>query len=203
MGVSARSIRVLVAGAVLAIWPAIAAAAEHAAEGEQPGLFSGDLGNVFWTVLIFVGLLVVLGKYAWRPMLDALNRREQFIRQTLDTARKDRAEAEQLMAEHRQVMARSKQEAQAIVDQGRQDAETVRQKLHQQAQTEAEQMISRARQEIELAKQTALQELQGVAADLSVNVASKLIQRNLSSDDQQRLVEESLKQLVQSKGRGS
>lgn len=198
MGVSARSIKVLVAGAMLATWPAIAAAAEHVAEGEQPGLFSGDLGNVFWTLLIFVGLLVVLGKYAWRPMLDALNRREQFIRQTLETAEKDRAEAERMMAEYRHMMARSKQEAQALIDQGRQDAETVRQRLHQQAQVESEQMIARARQEIQLAKQSALQDLQNVAADLSVNVASKIIQRNLSGADQQRLVEESLKQLVES-----
>jgi ATP synthase F0 subunit b len=154
--------------------------------------------RVFWTLLIFVGLLVVLGKYAWRPMLDALSRREQFIRQTLETAAKDRAEAERMMAEHRQALAKSKQEAQAILDQGRQDAETVRQRLHQQAQAEADGIIERARQEIHLAKQSALQDLQNVAADLSVNVASKIIQRSLSSSDQQRLVEESLKQLVES-----
>ncbi len=70
--------------------------------------------------------------------------------------------------------------------------------LHQQAQTEAEQIIARAKQEISLTKQAALQELQGVAADLSVEVAGKILRRDLSASDQQRLVEESLAQLVQS-----
>ncbi len=204
--------------AALAVWPALAAGqhaetpargeaapavqttAGHGAAGEQgghekPGLFSGDTGNIIWTAIIFAGLLLVLGKYAWRPMLDALNRREQFIRQTLETAQKDRAEAERMMAEYRQMIDKSKQEAQAIIEQGRQDAETARQRLHQQAQGEAGQMIGRAKQEIQLAKQSALQDLQNLAADLSVNVASKIIQRNVTAADQQRLVEESLKQL--------
>ena len=174
-----------------------AAAAAGGGEGhEQPSLFAGDLGNVIWTVVIFVILLIILGKYTWRPMLDALNRREQFILQTIEAAQKERAEAERMMAEYRQRMARSKEEAQAILEQGRQDAESARQSLAQQAQKEAERMIGRAKQEIQLAKQSALQDLQNVAADLSVNVASKIIQRDLPAGDQQRLVEESLKQLV-------
>jgi F-type H+-transporting ATPase subunit b len=196
MGVSARRIEAWI-GAVLGMaWPGIAAAAESAGDQQQETLFSGDLGNVFWTGLIFVGLLVVLGKYAWRPMLDALNRREQFIRETIQTAQKDRAEAERLMAEYRQMMARSNQEAQAIIERGRQDAEVVRQQLHKQAQAEADQMIERARQEIGLTRQSALQDLQNLAADLSVEVAGKIIQRSLTDADQQRLVAESLKELA-------
>jgi F-type H+-transporting ATPase subunit b len=196
MGVSARRIEAWI-GAVLGMaWPGIAAAAESAGDQQQETLFSGDLGNVFWTGLIFVGLLVVLGKYAWRPMLDALNRREQFIRETIQTAQKDRAEAERLMAEYRQMMARSNQEAQAIIERGRQDAEVVRQQLHKQAQAEADQMIERARQEIGLTRQSALQDLQNLAADLSVEVAGKIIQRSLTDADQERLVAESLKELA-------
>jgi F-type H+-transporting ATPase subunit b len=203
----ARGYRYVAAGAVwlLAALPAAAQAAEEAAHGgaeggEQPSLFAGDLGNVIWTMVIFLLLLVVLGKYTWRPMLDALNRREKFIRETIEAAQKERAEAERMMAEYRQAMARSKQEAQAILDQGRQDAEAARQRLAQQAQQESEQIIGRAKQEIQMAKQSALQDLQNVAADLSVNVASKIIQRNLTAADQQRLVEESLKQLVRGNG---
>jgi F-type H+-transporting ATPase subunit b len=196
MGVSARRIEAWI-GAVLGMaWPGIAAAAESAGDQQQETLFSGDLGNVFWTGLIFAGLLVVLGKYAWRPMLDALNRREQFIRETIQTAQKDRAEAERLMAEYRQMMARSNQEAQAIIERGRQDAEVVRQQLHKQAQAEADQMIERARQEIGLTRQSALQDLQNLAADLSVEVAGKIIQRSLTDADQERLVAESLKELA-------
>lgn len=206
MGFSARSIRVWGLGAAAALWPALTLAAaeqgaEHGAEhGETQSLFAGDFGNVFWTVLIFVGLLWVLGKYAWRPMLEALSRREQFIRQTVESARKERSEAERMLAEYRSLMAKSKAEAQAILEQGRQDAEAARQRLHAQAQGESEQMIQRARQEITLSKQSALQDLQNVAADLSVSVASKIIQRNLSPADQQRLVEESLKQLTGGNG---
>lgn len=199
MCLSARSMKLGIASVVLLFWPMVAAAAESAAEkAEQESLFSGDLGNVFWTVLIFAGLLIVLGAYAWRPMLDALNRREEFIRQTVENARKERSEAERTLAEYRGLMARSKQEAQALIDQGRKDAEELRQRLHQQAQAESEQIIQRARQEISLSKQSALQELKSVAADLSVNVAGKIIARSLSAADQQRLVDESLKQLIES-----
>lgn len=199
MGLAGKWTTTLSGGMVLlnASGQALAEAAE-AGGHEPPGLFTGDIGNVLWTGLIFLLLLVVLGKFAWRPMLDALNRREQFIRDTLDNARKERSQAERALAEYRELIAKSKAEAQSILDQGRKDAETARQRLHAQAQSEAEQMIQRARQDISLTKQSALQELQNVAADLSVNVASKIIQRNLTPGDQQRLVEESLKQLVQS-----
>lgn len=192
------------AAALLLAMPAVARAAEaaHGAEGhEQPSLFAGDLGNVIWTVVIFLILLWILGKYTWRPMLDALNRREQFIRETIESAQKDRSEAERMMAEYRQLMAKSKQEAQAIIDQGKQDAEAARQRLHQQAQAEAQQIIDRAKQEMQLAKQSAMQDLQNLAADLSINVASKIIQRNVTPADQQRLVAESLRQLVESNGK--
>lgn len=202
MGLAGKWTTMLGGGLVLlsASGRAWAEAAEAAGGHEEPGLFTGDIGNVIWTVVIFLLLLAVLSKYAWRPMLDALQRREQFIRETLETARKEREEAARRLAEYQEMMARSKQEAQAILEQGRRDAEQVRQRLHQQAQSEADQMIGRAKQEITLAKQSALQDLQNVAADLSVNVASKIIQRNLSVPDQQRLVEESLKQLVKSNG---
>lgn len=200
MDIPARWTKWPIVAALVMAWPAVTAAAGQSAEADgtsqQLTLFSGDLGNVFWTGLIFVGLLLVLGRYAWRPMLDALGRRERFIQETIERARKERAEAERIIAEYRNMMARSKQEAQAIIEQGRQDAELARQQLHQRAQTEAEQMIERARQEIGLARQSALQDLQNLAADLSVEVAGKIIQRSLTDADQQRLVAESLKELA-------
>jgi len=199
MGIPARWTRGPIGAALVTAWPAVAAAAGHgteAAGGQEPSLFSGDLGNVFWTGLIFVGLLVVLGKYAWRPMLDALNRREQFIRETLEKVRNDRAETERLLTEYRGMMAKSKQEAQAILEQGRQDAELVRQQLRQKAQAEADQLIERARQEIGLARQAALQDLQNLAVDLSVEVAGRILRRGLTDADQQRLVVESLRHLT-------
>ncbi len=195
-----------VIGRLVAILSAVAApatvlAAETAGEREvEQSLFAGDIGNVFWTMLIFLGLLWVLGRYAWQPMLEALNRREQFIRDTLEKARKERSEAERMLVEYQATITRSKQEAQAIVDQGRKDAEMARQRLHEQAQSEAEQMVERAREEISVSRQAAVQDLRNLAADLSVEVASKIIQRNISPADQQRLVDESLKQLAGSNG---
>ncbi len=103
MGVPARWTKGPIGAALVMAWPAVAAAAEHGVEaagsGQEPSLFSGDLGNVFWTGLIFVGLLVVLGKYAWRPMLDVLGRRERFIQETIEAARRERTEAERIIAE--------------------------------------------------------------------------------------------------------
>lgn len=172
------------AGAV----PAVAAAAE----GGDPSIFAGDLGNMVWTAVIFVLLLVVLRRYAWGPILERLQAREQFIRESLEEAREDRRAAEERLKEYEARLASARAEATEIVEEGRRDGEQVRQRIEQDAKDEAEKIVSRARREIELAKEAAVEELFGIAGTLATQVAEKIVRRELTAEDHQRLIEESL-----------
>jgi len=162
---------------------------------EQPSLFSGDIGNALWTTIIFLLLLLILKRYAWGPMLEALRRREQFIAETIESARKQREEAEHLLQQYREQLEKAQSEAQSIIEQSRRRAEEIRQRLHEQARVEAERMLREARQEIETAKENALRELYDAAADLAVGLAGKILKRELSAEDHRRLIEESLSEL--------
>jgi F-type H+-transporting ATPase subunit b len=168
--------------------PALAAEAEH----EAPSLFAGDLGNSFWTLLIFVVVLVVLGKFAWGPILSNLQARESFIHDALAKAKADRDAAEARLREYEERLAQARAEASGIVDEGRRDAVVVKQRIEEDAKREAEKMIERARREIQIATETATKELYQVAARLATDMAGKVIGREIGPQDHERLIKESL-----------
>ena len=169
--------------------PAMAAEAE--AEG-SPNLFAGDLGNVFWTVLIFALVLAVLGKFAWGPILSTLQSRESFIHEALAKAKHDRDAAEARLREYEERLATARAEATAIVEEGRRDAEAVKHKVEAAAKGEADKMIERARHEIQLATETATRELYQLSAKLATDMASRVIGRELSAQDHERLIAEAI-----------
>ena len=170
------------------------AAGEHGAE-ETPSLFTGNLGNAFWTLLSFGAVIFILAKYAWKPILTGLNKREGFIRDSLEQARQERAEAERTHAQYDERLHQARDEASAIVEEARRDAEVVKRSIQEEARTEAEAMITRARQEVQLARDTAVGELYGLAADLATEAAGRIIRRQLSPADHAELVRESIAQL--------
>lgn len=183
--------RALFALVVLALAiPALAAEAEHG--GEAPSLFAGDLGNSFWTLLIFVLVLVVLGKFAWGPILNTLQARETFIREALETAKREREEAEARLREYEARLAQARAEASAIVEEGRRDAVVVKQRIEEDARAEADKMIERAKREIQIATETATKELYQLSARLATDMAGKVIGRELTPQDHERLIAESL-----------
>ena len=157
--------------ALLAI-PAITALPALAAEGAeaQPSLLAGDIGNVVWTVLIFVLVLAVLGKYAWGPILSTLQTRESFIHEALAKAKRDRDEAEARLKQYEERLAGARAEATAIVEEGRRDAEAVKRKIEAAAKVEADKMIDRARREIQIATVTATRELYDLSARLATDM---------------------------------
>jgi len=173
--------------------PALAAEAEHG--GEAPSLFAGDLGNSFWTLLIFVVVLVVLGKFAWGPILNTLQARESFIHEALATAKRDRDEAEARLREYEARLAQARAEASAIVDEGRRDAIVVKQRIEEDAQREADKRLERAKREIQIATETATKELYQLSARLATEMAGKVIGRELTAQDHERLIAESLDSL--------
>jgi len=185
--------RALIALAALTLAvPALAAAAES---GETPSLFSGDLGNSVWTLLIFVIVLVVLGKFAWGPILSGLQARETFIRESLESAKRERETAEARLREYEERLAQARTEASAIVDEGRRDAEALKNRILDETRREAEKERERTRREIQLATDTATKELYATAARLATDMASRIIRKELTPQDHARLIAESIQEL--------
>ena len=182
-------LRVFIASIALVLaWTATAAAAE----GGENNLFAGDIGNAFWTVLIFGLLVVVLGKFAWTPMLNGLQQREEFIRTSLEEAKRDREEAEARLAEYEQKLAAAKDEASSLIDDAKSEAESLRTRLETQAREESESMIERAKREIEIAKQSAVKDIYSTSAELATDIAGKILSRELNSQDHDRLIKDSI-----------
>jgi F-type H+-transporting ATPase subunit b len=170
--------------------PAMAAEAEHGASASNP--FAGDVGNALWTLIIFALVVLVLGKFAWGPILKALQDRESFIRESLASAKRDRDAAEARLKEYEERLAQARAEASAIVEEGRRDADVLKRKLEESGKIEGDKMIERAKREIQLAKDTATKELFTLAAHLATNMAAKVVGRELTAQDHQRLIAEAI-----------
>ena len=170
----------------------MAAAAES---GGESNVFAGDLGNAVWTLVIFVAVVLVLGKFAWGPLLDTLQKREEFIRDSLQKAKADREEAKTQLAEYTRQVRESRAQATAIVEEGRRDAEELKRKIEEDGRAEAERLVERARREIDLAKQTALKEIYEGGARFATLAAAKVIGREVAQADHERLIAESIASL--------
>lgn len=170
------------------------AAPAFAADGDE-NIFAGDLGNMIWTLVVFVAVLVVLGKFAWGPLLGALQERERFIHDSLSKAKNDREAAEARLKEYTDKLDEARAEATAIVEEGRRDAEVVKQRIEDQARAEAGKMVDRAKREIEIAKQTAIKELYTTSAHLATDMAARVVKKELGPQDHEQLISEALADL--------
>ena len=158
-------------------------------------LVQPDPGLFIWTILTFLVLLGLLAKFAWRPLLQALESRQESIRKSLDDARHAKQELERLQQESAEIIRQGRIEAEAIITRSRADAERLREEMRQKARSEAEGIIKNAERQIQLETSRALQQIRREAVDLSVMIASKLIQRNLTKEDNEKLIEEALQQI--------
>lgn len=165
--------------------------------GGEVNLFAGDLGNAIWTLVIFILVIVVLGKFAWGPLLSALQQREQFIRSSLQEAKDDREAAETRLQEYELRLQEAAAEATQIVEQGRQDADKAKVRIEETARTEADKLVDRAKREIDLARQAAIKDLYATSAGLATDIAGKVLKRELSPRDHERLIQESIEELNQ------
>jgi len=154
-----------------------------------------DPGLYIWTIVVFLILLGLLAKFAWRPLLEALDKRQESIRHALDDAAKAKQELERLQVESQRILAEARGEAESIVARTREDANRLRDEMRQKAQQEAANIVKNAEKQIELETARALQQIRHEAVDLSVAIASKLLQRNVSTEDNERLIEDTFRQL--------
>lgn len=175
--------------------PASVVLAQSEEHGGSVSLFAGDFGNAIWTLIIFGLLLFVLGKFAWGPILSALQKREAFIRDSLSQAKQDRLDAEARLKELEQRLNSARDEASGIVEEGRRDAEAVKRKIEADARTEADAMIERAKREVGLARDSAVKELYDRAARLATEAASRIIGKEIDPAGHERLINESIEEL--------
>ena len=158
-------------------------------------LVQSDPGLFFWTIITFGLLLWALAKFAWRPLLKALEDRQETIRRSLDDADAAKQELARLQAESAQIIAEARTEAQSIITQSRVDAEKVRDDLKTKAAAEAATSVKNAERQIKQETAQAIQQIRREAVELSLNVASKLIRKNLTSEDNDALIQEALEQI--------
>jgi F-type H+-transporting ATPase subunit b len=158
-------------------------------------LVQPDPGLYIWTIATFLLLLLALAKFAWRPLLAALEQRQASIRQALDDARQAKQELERLQVESARILAEARVGADKILAQTREDANRFRDEMKQKAQGEAANIVKNAERQIQLETARALQQIRTEAADLSVAIASKILQRTVSKEDNERLIEETFRQI--------
>ena len=158
-------------------------------------LVQPDPGLYIWTILTFLVLLTLLAKFAWGPLLKALESRQDTIRRSLDDAQKAKVELERIQQESAQIVKQARVEADAIISQSRTDAAQLREEIRAKAKEDADGIIKNAERQIQLETTRAIQQIRHEAIDLSVEIASKIIQRNLSKEDNEKLIAEALRQV--------
>lgn len=151
-------------------------------------MFDLNPGLTVWTTFVFLALLGILWKYAWGPILAAVEARESRIQDTLDQAAKEREEAAKLLAEHRQQMADARRQAQELIAESREAGDRVRQDIEEKARVEGQALIERARESIQREKEAALDALRRESVDLALAAAAKLMQETLDAAKDRELV---------------
>ncbi len=159
------------------------------------GLLDLNPGLTLWTGLTFLALILVLAKFAFGPIVRMLDERERTIREAIEQAKRERAEAEKLVAETRESLHKAQREAADLAKRSQAEVEALRQELTARARKEADELVASARIQIQEEKVKAVGELRGQVADMAIEVARRLIPQAVDEKTHRALVEEYVKQL--------
>ena len=151
-----------------------------------------DPGLFVWTILTFLLLLFVLAKFAWKPLLKMLNDREELIRSSLEDAEKAKEKLEKLNAEGEAIINQARSEAQSILSEGKAAVSKLKDETLDVAKEQAKQIASEAEKQINIEKDKAIAEIKSEVVNLSMSIAEKLINKNISPEDNKVLIDESL-----------
>ncbi len=185
-----------------------------AAAGEHPAPTAAETGHssapqnpmkpeptlAIWTLVVFLGLLAVLTRFAWKPLMHALHEREKHLEHVLMETERARNDSESLLSEHRKQMARAADEVRAILEKARQDAQLTAEQIVKLAQGEAESARERAQRDIAAARDQALAEIWEKTADMAVSVAGRVLKKELSGTDHRRLLDAAIAELPAAPG---
>jgi len=164
--------------------------AEHSGASTDPLSVDPDLA--IWTFVVFVVLLAVLRKFAWGPILSALEGREHHIAEHIAQAERNHEQAKQLLGQYEQKLAAAAAEVRDMLDEARRDAEKAKQSILAEAKSGADAERLRALRDIETAADAALESLAKRSADLAVDLAGKILQSKLTPAEHSRLIEEAM-----------
>ena len=180
---------------VLALAAPVLASEGAEAGGGGSALITPHIGLIFWTLVTFLLLLFLLSRFAWGPILSAMNAREEGIKGDLETARREREEALRLLEEHRALITLARKERADAVEAGRRDAERLKAEILDEARKQREQLMKQAEAQIDAGLRQARAGLKSEAADLAIYAAGKLMGKSLDDATQRRLVEDYLADL--------
>lgn len=144
-----------------------------------------SLGLFFWSALIFIGLILLLKKFAWKPILDAINSREEGIRNALLSAENAKREMQNLKSDNEKLLAEARAERDALMKEAREIKEKMIIDAKVEAQAQGEKMIAQAKASIESEKNAALADLKNQVSNLSIEIAEKVLKEELSNKDAQ------------------
>ena len=171
-----------------------------AAEGGWNSLFTPDLGLSFWTLLTFGTMLFILGRFAWKPLLGALEAREKGIQAEIDEAKRQREEAERVLAEYQAQLAEGRRQAQAVVAESREAAAKLGKELEAQAREDAQAILDAAGREIRRERDAAVEVVRSEAVELALAAAAHLMAERLDGERDRQLVIGYINELSESAG---
>ena len=154
-----------------------------------------DPGLAIWTIFTFLVLVALLSKFAWKPLMLMLDTRQESIKKSLADADTAKRELERLQEESSHIIRKARVEAESILSKSSSDAEKLREEMKVKAKAEADAIVKESQRQIEIETGRALRQIRSEVADLSIAIASKVIQRNVSKEDNSRLIEDTLKQI--------
>jgi len=159
------------------------------------GIMDLNPGLTLWTAITFLLLILVLSKYAFGPIVRMLDERERTIRDAIDQAKKEREEAERLLAQQKDSLVKAQREAAELAKRSQQEMEAFRQQLTAQARKEADDLVVTARKTIEEEKVKAIAQLRAEVADLAIAAAGRIVKSGLDEKAQRQLVDEYIRDL--------
>ena len=165
------------------------------AAGGGSFLVSPNVGLMVWTLLVFVISMYILSKAVWPRLAAALDKRQQAIEESIDTAERTRTEADRLLEEYRERLSEARQQADEIVARARKTAENNESEAIADAKRKREEMMAQTRRDIEQETRRSIQAIRAEVANLTVLATEKVTRKTLTEDDQKRLVEEALSEL--------
>ena len=148
-------------------------------------LITPEIGLLFWQTIVFLVLILILAKFAWRPILGAVKEREDSINNALSSAEEARKEMQNLKADNEQLRKEARAERDAILKEARELKEKVLASATEEAQTKADMIVAQAKESIEMEKKAAMAEIKSQVASLSIEIAEKVIRKELSSKEKQ------------------
>jgi len=152
-------------------------------------------GLLIWTGITFLLVLLILSKFAWKPLIRALSKREETIRLSIERAEEAKAEAERLLAEHAKRLASTQEETARLIRDARAGAETMKNDIVEKANANARRMLDAAKEEIDRKTEQAIGQLRGEVAGLAIKAAEKILEETLDESRQRALVEKFLNEL--------